>query len=200
MNAIYRIKVYLLIAVLFIGCSAFQEEWTSRAAQSFLAPEDELATVVAVYDYIERMRGLPSAARVQEYRDLEHNLTEETSIGDRLKLALFFSGLLEPELVNYERARKLLEDSLAQARGALLTGHIQFMLIALSYNERQHEQLQGLQQQLAAQQRENQALQAKTKTLEEKIQTFEAKILALEAKIEALTSIEQSIKERGQVE
>lgn len=196
MNAIYRLRfnvVGLLSAVLLSGCAVLEEGWTDRAARRFLAPHDELATVVALYDYAEQMRGLPSAARVQEYRDLEHNLTEEATVRDRLKLALFFSGIIEPELANYDRARKLLEDSLTEAQGALLSGHIQFMSIILDQDRRQQEQLQALQKQLAAQQRENQALQAKTRTLEEQIQT-------LEAKIEALTSIEQSLKRRGQEE
>lgn len=210
MNAIYQLRfkvVGLLIAVLLTGCAVLEEGWTDRAARGFLAPQDELATVIELYDYAEQMRGLPSTVRVQEYRNLEHNLTEDAAVRDRLKLALFFSGIIEPELVDYDRARKLLEDSLAEDQGALLKGHIQFMSIILDQNIRQQERLQALQkqliaqqrenqalqQQLTAQQRENQALQAKTRTLEEQIQT-------LEAKIEALTSIEQSLKKRGQVE
>lgn len=196
MSAIYRLwlkLLCLLLAILLTGCAALQEGWTDRAARRFLAPEDELATVVALYDYAEQMRGLPSAARVQEYRDLDHNLTEETPVQERLKLVLFLSGIIEPELANYERARKLSEESLAEAQGALLAGYIDFMLIILDQREHHQGELQALQQQLAAGRRERQVLQSQTKTLEEKIKT-------LEAKIEALTSIEQRLIERGQVE
>lgn len=196
MNAIYRMRqglLFFLLATLIAGCAVIQKEWADKAARSVLAPEDELATVVALYDSIERLRGLPGAARVQEYRDLDHNLTEQTPVRERLKLALFLSGLIEPELANYERARELLEESLAEAQGALLIGYIRLMLVVLDRNERQHNELEDLKRQRAADRRESQAWQEKTKTLEEQIKT-------LEAKIEALTSIEQSLKERGQVE
>lgn len=195
---IRSMAVAALCLALISACAPQTRFWVEKIVRE--DPPDEVQIVTELYAFSDWLREMDSSERVQEYRDLDHTLDADCQ--DRLgclKLALLVAGV-EPELADYERARELLRRSLDSGPGPLLSGYIRARLAALDQAEAGHNQIRAERREVAAQRREVERLSGAVATLTSENEALKAKIKTLETKIEALTSIEQSLKNRGQTE
>jgi hypothetical protein len=175
------------------------------------ASNKDARLLTQLYLYGDTLHDLSSSERVQMFRDLDNAVTAQSSLVERLKLALLIGGI-EPELIDYNRARYLLSTCLAQASTQLLTAYIRFSLDALNRDELAQINNQGIRQELIQGRQKSRKMQDQIDALEKDVKLKETEIEllklnivdkenhieALKAKIEALTFIEQKLKNREQ--
>jgi len=152
----------------------------------------EADMLAALYAFREQMQTANSAERTQHYRYLDQTVTDCRNTTGCLQLVLLLSGL-EPKLTDYARARNLLDELLTHSPGPLLSGYLRSLQNHLSEREQQQKQLQNIRAELRAERRKSAGLQEQTEALTQEVKT-------LEQKIKALTTIEESMTNREQVE
>jgi hypothetical protein len=179
------------------GCSWLVGDHSSvpifRETPFVSAKQKDTEIIAGLYDYAERLRDLDETGLRQEYQSL---VEEEEALPDCkehqtcLKLAWLLSGV-DSSLADYDKARVLLDKTLANSSGSLLKGYIYEWRHIVEHNKMLNEQLTAMRYKMLTERREG-------KLLREKIETLNTEIKTLEMKIEALTSIEQSLKNREQ--
>jgi hypothetical protein len=155
--------------------------------------EQDTRAIADLYDYAERLRGLDEAGLHEEYQNLIVQAEASPDCKERetcLKLAWVLSGV-DSSLADYDQALVLLEKTLANTSGSLLTGYIHEWRHTVKHNKMLNDQLKAMRYKMLTERREG-------KLLREKIEALNTEIKTLEMKIEALTSIEQSLKNREQ--
>ncbi len=199
MRQSFRYLIPVLCCLLLVSACASQPRlWVEKIVRE--DPPDEVRTVTELFAYGDWLRGMDSSVRVREYRKLDHTLGDACQERQNcLQLALLVGGL-EPELADYERARELLRRGLDSDPGPLLSGYIRARLADLEQSEAARNGIRAERREVAALRREVERLTGMAKTLEVENGALKSRIKALETKIEALTSIEQSLKNRGQSE